>query len=106
MRFFLGVGKYTPNLGVSGDMGWIPANLRQWKVVANYWARLSTTNSSRTNKRIALWANSKSTICKNWFYFVRKQLCDLNLIQYSDFSTSMSKHAIVKSLDYVSGIQG
>ena len=35
------------------------------------------------------------------FYFVRKQLCDLNLIQYSDFSTSMSKHAIVKSLEEV-----
>ena len=35
MRFFLGVGKYTPNLGVSGDMGWVPANLRQWKVVFN-----------------------------------------------------------------------
>ena len=24
MRFFMGVGKYTPNLAQYGDMGWMP----------------------------------------------------------------------------------
>ena len=23
-RFYLGVGKYTPNAGITGDMGWLP----------------------------------------------------------------------------------
>ena len=31
MRFFLGVGKYNPTAAVSGDMGWIPCHIRQWK---------------------------------------------------------------------------
>jgi CDP-diglyceride synthetase len=29
MRFYLGVGKYTPNLSVIGDMGWKPSIIRQ-----------------------------------------------------------------------------
>ena len=35
MIFFLGVGKYTSNLAVSGDIGWLPVFLRQWKEVIN-----------------------------------------------------------------------
>ena len=30
MRFYLGVGKYTPNLSVIGDMGWKPSIIKQW----------------------------------------------------------------------------
>ena len=47
MRFCLGFGKYTPNLAVCGDIGWLPVFIREWKVVINYWTRLSTTKSSR-----------------------------------------------------------
>ncbi len=79
-------------------MGWIPASVRQWKVVVNYWARLSITNSSMINKRIALWANSRSDNSKNWFYFVRKHLDHYNLKQYCDMSVPIAKHAIVKHL--------
>ena len=28
MRFYLGVGKYTPNDAVAGDMGWKPPSVR------------------------------------------------------------------------------
>ena len=30
--FFLGVGRYTPNAGVMGAMGWIPIYHTQWKL--------------------------------------------------------------------------
>ena len=30
MRFSMGVGKYTPNDAIAGDMGWKPAYIRQW----------------------------------------------------------------------------
>ena len=33
MRFFLGTGKYTPSAAVSGDMGWKPAFVKQWKSI-------------------------------------------------------------------------
>ena len=99
MRLYLGVGKYTPNLGVSGEMGWTPVPIRQWKVVANYWARLSTTNSSRLNKRIALWASTKSERFKNWFFFVRKHLSHCNLRHHYDVSRPISKGVLVKDIE-------
>ena len=33
MRFFMGVGKYTPNLALYGDMGWIPCNIKTLRTV-------------------------------------------------------------------------
>ena len=33
MRFFFGVGKYTSNNAVSGEMAWKPTSVRQWKSV-------------------------------------------------------------------------
>ena len=78
MRFYLGVGKYTPNAAVYGEMGWVPPIVRQWKSIAIFWARISQTNKSRLNKCIAVWANSQSIHCKNWFHFVQKQFLSLN----------------------------
>ena len=37
MRFFLGTGKCTPTVAVSGDMGWDPALIKQWKCICRYW---------------------------------------------------------------------
>ena len=35
MRFYLGVGRYTPTAAVAGDMGWIPSVVRQWKCTSS-----------------------------------------------------------------------
>ena len=40
IRFFMGVGRYTPNTAIIGDSGWIPANIKQWNSVSNQWCRL------------------------------------------------------------------
>ena len=95
MRFFLGVGKYTPTVAVAGEMGWIPTNVRQWKIVVNFWARISCTNSSRLNKRVALWAFAKSDQCKNWYFWVKKLLKKLTLHQFCDISIPISKLHII-----------
>lgn len=39
-RFFLGVGRYTPNTSVMGDMGWIPIYHTQWKIISSQWCKL------------------------------------------------------------------
>ena len=36
----LGVGKFTPNAGVEGDMGWTPTEVRLWNCVIRLWGRL------------------------------------------------------------------
>ena len=72
--------------------------MRQWKVVVNFWARVSSTKSTRLNKRIALWAFTKSDNCKNWYFCVKKMLRDLGLQDFCDISTPISKLHIVKRI--------
>ncbi|XP_060597913.1 uncharacterized protein LOC132751716 [Ruditapes philippinarum] len=50
MRFFLGVGRYTPNVAVSGEMGWISPEIRQWKSIAIHLSRVSYMLDCRVNK--------------------------------------------------------
>ena len=80
MRFFLGVGKYTPVAAVEGDMGWEPSLIRQWSSIGRHLTRISRTPANRINKRIALWAHSKASHrCRNWFYTIKDRLSKLNL---------------------------
>lgn len=81
MRFFLGVGKYTPVAALQGEMGWEPNSIKQWNCIGRFYVRISCTSNSRLNKRIALWASSKaSSQCRNWFYIVRKRFSSLHLV--------------------------
>ncbi len=34
--FVMGVGKYTPNAAIHGDMGWVLPNQRQWLNVTRH----------------------------------------------------------------------
>ncbi|MEW8544936.1 MAG: reverse transcriptase family protein, partial [Candidatus Thiodiazotropha sp.] len=74
-RYFLGVGKYAPNNGVNGDMGWMPPVIKQWKcVIRNYW-RLKNMSDDRINKQVFVWMCNKSNLnCKNWNFRIQKQL--------------------------------
>ena len=52
MRFFLGTGKYTPTVAVSGDMGWAPAFVKQWECICNHWNRMIYMDVGRVNKQV------------------------------------------------------
>ena len=96
MRFFLGVGKYTPNAALVGEMAWLPPVVRQWKAVISYWATICNTDQSRLTKRVAIWANSKSsTACKNWFFNIRNKLDECNLSMYNDLANPAPKKHLV-----------
>ena len=75
MRFYLGVGKYLPNDAIASEMGWKPTSVRQWKSVCLYLAKLTSMDTNRLNKRIALWAASKSDrSCRNWNFSISEFL--------------------------------
>ena len=94
-RFFLGVGKYTPNDGVSGDMGWKPPIARQWKSVLLYWSRLASMAAVRVNKRLALWALSKSNqSCKNWMFIVKQFLSNHDLQMYNSLEQPLPSNVV------------
>lgn len=58
-RFFLGVGKFTPNVAVDGDMGWLPSEVRQWTCVIRLWRRFKVMDINRINYKVYRWAESK-----------------------------------------------
>ncbi|XP_053380394.1 uncharacterized protein LOC128548887 [Mercenaria mercenaria] len=95
MRFFLGVGKYTPNAAVVGEMGWDPPIVRQWKTICNLWCRMSSLSFRRINRRVALWAQSKaSSRCRNWFYTVMNRLTSLDCHVYSTINQHIGKNML------------
>jgi len=69
-RFFLGVGRYTPNAAVNGEMGWLPASVKQWKCVMGHWFRLNNMDNLRINHRIFKWSYDVRNRCKNWCFSV------------------------------------
>ena len=92
MRVFLGVGKYTPTAALHGELGWEPSISRQWLCIGRHVVRMSCTNSSRLNKRIALWASAyASPRCRNWFFVFAKRCKELNLNFDVNISCPISK---------------
>ena len=81
-RYYLGLGRCTPNAALQGELGWKTPLQRQWSNIANQWSRLVNMPASRLNKRVFNWCNEKaSNVCKNWSFRVKK-LCTQNNIQY------------------------
>ncbi len=97
MRFFLGVGKYSSNSAVVGEMAWQPPIVRQWKTVVTLWARIGNTSPTRINKRIMSWAKINLVILtENWFYIVKNKLRACNLGQYCNINEPLPKHTLVQ----------
>ena len=79
-RYYLGVGKYTPNLAVHGDIGWSPTQVKQWKSLGRLWCRFKDMSQNRINKRIFQWSvSSASTGCKNWAFKFKAHMTQLNM---------------------------
>jgi hypothetical protein len=98
-RFFLNVNKHTANAAVSGDTGWTPMDCRLWKVVGNFWCRMSSMASERVNKKVMEWACVKGKrACKNWPYRVKNQFTLHGLNDICDICMPVSKSVIEHSL--------
>lgn len=66
-RFFMGLGKYAPNLAVNGDMGWKAPVVKQWECVFRQWNRYALMENSRLNRKIMQWSFScAKNRSKNW----------------------------------------
>ena len=73
-RYYLGVGKYTPNSAVQGDTGWKPTIVRQWSTVLNQLSKIMDSN--RLNRKIFDFSNGR---CQNLNYRVNKMLEEAGL---------------------------
>jgi hypothetical protein len=52
------VGKYTPNLALYGDMGWMPCIIKQWSSNFRTWPRFTNMCNNRLNKKVLLWGTT------------------------------------------------
>ena len=85
MRFFLGTGKYTPTVAVSGEMGWHPAFVKQWKSICIYWNRMIHMDAGRINRCVFVLGDRKSeTGCKNHIFNIKEKFRKLGFNQYSE----------------------
>ena len=79
-RYFMAVGKYTPNIAVQGDMGWTPTSVKIWKSMGSRWVRFREMDDNRLNKRTSKWCMKHGeNRCKNWFYKFRNHMSLLEL---------------------------
>lgn len=55
MRYYLGVHKFSPNLALSGDMGWLTPKLSRYICRVRLWNRLVAMEENRLTKKIFEW---------------------------------------------------
>ena len=64
IRLFLGVHRFTSNLGINGEMGWLPSKIRRYMNIIRYWNRLINMDNFRLTKKVFLW--DRNSRIKTW----------------------------------------
>jgi hypothetical protein len=82
MRFFLGTHKFTPTLGLCGDMGWYPINIYHKIEMIRLWNRLIKMPDNRLTKRVFKWNLENQA---KWSMEVNRVL---NMVEMDDCFTS------------------
>ena len=78
-RFFLGVGRYTPNAAIQGDMGWKMMYHRIWINTIRHWCKMCNLDNRRISKKVFLWSYEAGSNKKNWSNFVMKMFQEIGL---------------------------
>ena len=90
-KYFLNVGRYTPNAAVTGDIGWTPVTTKCWKSVLRFWCRSVKMENNRLNKKVFCWSNHKSgNRCKNWNFRICKLLSDFDSEEFCDIAADIN----------------
>jgi hypothetical protein len=98
-RYFLGVGKYTPNAAVQGDTGLPPPWIDQWVSITRNWCRITCMNDSRLNKKIFLWSYKfAQNNCKNLVWKILNFFRKLGANNLSNVHTPCDKKQAVQQV--------
>ena len=84
-RVFLGLGRYAPNAGVHGEMGWVLPFHRQWMSISRFRCRLSQMNEDRLPRKIFKWAH-KQNLKNTWPLKVALEYETLGLHRLNDIN--------------------
>ena len=85
MRVFLGVNQRAPNIGMLGDLGWIPHCNTKHVCLLRYWNKLIDLDENRLTKRVF---NTEYQVNGKWSKSVKKVLSALNMNDVYDEQTT------------------
>ena len=98
-RFYLGIGKYTTNAAVQGDMGWCLPNINQWSCICRIWCRLVNMSTNRLCKRVFLWARDLANNNRNtWSFYILNMFRSLGCQQYGNVDTYLVTSQVVSNV--------
>ncbi len=101
IRFFLGVGKYAPNVAINGDTGWIPPIVRQWVCVTRQWCRFRNMHG-RLNKHVFIWAERlAANRKKNWNFNISAKMANMNMQHIYNDTTRLNAKSICNSIQCI-----
>ena len=101
-RYFITVEKYTPNIAVQGDMGWLPTQMKIWKSMGKCWARFKDMDNNRLNKRTFKWyIKHGENRCRNWYFKFRNHIPSLELEFLLNDNVTYSKRYVLLVLLFV-----
>lgn len=93
IRYFLGVHRFTPNMAILGDTGWLPCIYRRWFAILKFWNRLILLDDSRLTKKVfnfdyeinhSNWCTDVKDIMDKLnlsVYFENRSVVDMGLVQ-------------------------
>lgn len=101
-RFFLGVGNFTPNAAVAGDVAWKPSEQRQWGCVGKLWGRLNNLPEDRLANKVFQWAHGHaSSGIRNWIYKCVHYFRKHDLVYMSNILNYDVNHSLQRFDEYV-----
>ena len=85
IRYYLGVHRFAPKLGINGDVGWLPSKERRHINIIRYWNRLLDMDNRRLCKQVFQWDYN---LCKNnWSSDIKVLMSSLNLTNFFEKQT-------------------
>lgn len=99
MRFYLGVGRYTPTAALYGELAWQPTHVKQWRSVCQQWHRFVRMDINRVNYKIfSTCLRKSSNRCKNWQFIFNNYMEKLNLVEYARGCVTVSSKSFCEKV--------
>ena len=96
IRYFLGTHRFTPNVAINGECGWLPSDIRRKVEMVRLWNRLVTMPDNRLTKKVFLWDKDLSS--KNWSSEIKRLLADIGLSEYFDLYMPVDLNTVKNNL--------
>ena len=92
IRYFLGVHRFTPNLAINGDIGWLSFSMKHWYHMIRMWNRVILMGDIRLTKRIFS-LDYASGNNNNRSSEVKRTFTQLDMLHVDSYETVMKRNA-------------